>query len=154
MLAELHGSSCLGPTLSLNSLLLPDSWESITWPRDLCCPRPLSLGRGLEAAHYSHLYFLLSQLMSHSWGAHINPSSLHCYHPERDQLYDHMILETKNDNKGCYLLVSCRSTSKLETEVTSTFLLCIRQCQVVLHIQRPFRGYAQQLCEVGAIIFL
>lgn len=74
------------------------------------------MGRGLEADHHIHLCFLLSQLMSHSQGALIKPSSLHCCNQERDQLYDHMILEAKDDNKGSYLAVSRRNTSKQERQ--------------------------------------
>lgn len=43
-----------------------------------------------------------------------------------------MILEAKNYNKGCYLLVSCKSTSELEQRlrvVTSAFLLWARLCE-------------------------
>lgn len=68
------------------------------------------MGRGLEADHI-HLRFLLSQLMSHIQGALIKPSSLHSCNQEREPLYDHMILEAKNGNKGSYLVASHRNTS-------------------------------------------
>lgn len=115
-----------------------------------CGPEPSALlghqalVKELEDAHYIHL----SWLMSHSWKGFINPSSLHCYQ-ERGRLYDLLILEAKHLNKSYYLLVSCRNTPELAA-VTST----MHQEVPNGSSQRPFREYAQQLCEEDAIIFI
>lgn len=98
----------------------------------LCSPRPPSLCKGAGSGSLHSSLRLTSPADELFSGSPYQSISLHCYNQERDQLYDHMILEAKNYNKGCYLLVSCKSTSELEQRlraVTSAFLLRARLCE-------------------------